>query len=444
MRNTQDTKITLHHKGESIMAMDKFNMGILRTDDLKFEKSNRKSSFFYGEKSEIVLDKTKGKSEVEKFLDRVLAEGLERKASDIHIEPFSSFFRVRYRVDGILLNSQELKIEYYPPVVSKIKIMCGLDITERRMAQDGRFNMKYKDKTIDFRVGIIPTYHGEKAVIRILDGTDMKKSLEELGFDGKNYRKFYETIQRKNGMILFTGPMGSGKTTSMYALLNRLNSENINITTIENPVEYSIDGINQIQCREDIGLTFSAVLKGILRQDADVIMIGEIRDKETAETALRASLTGHLVISTIHTGTSSGTIKRLIDLGVEPYIISAGVRGIQNQRLVRNLCPHCKKKDEDFINKLKLLGIDYEKFTEKIFYTHLGCEKCNFTGYSGRSMIGEFLFVDENIMEKIEKGVSAREIEKEGIRQGMKTLAEVGVEKALAGITSLDELIKEC
>lgn len=424
--------------------MDRFNMGILKTDDLKFEKSNRKSSFFYGEKKEIILEREKGKSDVEKFLDRVLAEGMERGCSDIHIEPFSSFFRVRYRVDGILLNTEKLSIDYYPPIVSKIKIMCGLDITERRVPQDGRFKIMYKNKNIDFRVGIIPAYHGEKIVIRVLDKSRIEKSMEELGFDKKYYKKLFQVMQQKNGMILFTGPMGSGKTTSMYAVLNELNKESVNITTIENPVEYSIEGVNQIQCRDDIGLSFSAVLKGVLRQDADIIMIGEIRDRETAETALRASLTGHMVISTIHTGTSSTTIKRLIDLGVEPYIISAGVKGIQNQRLVRNLCPHCKVYDNAYEQKLKFLKIHDEKYKNHIFYTHSGCEKCSFTGYTGRTMIGEFLYINEKIMEKIEKNSSVREIEKEALEEGMTSLVLNGIEKAALGITSLDELIREC
>lgn len=236
--------------------------------------------------------------------------------------------------------------------------------------------------------------------------------------------------------------MGSGKSTSMYAVLNTLNNEKVNITTIENPVEYSIDGINQIQCRDDIGLTFPVVLKGVLRQDADIIMIGEIRDRETAEIALKASLTGHLVISTLHTSTSSSTIKRLINLGAEPYIISAGVRGIQNQRLVRKLCPFCKTEDKDYEKKLELLGMD--KYKGEVFYTGVGCEKCNYTGYDGRTLIGEFLYIDNNIAEKIEKGVSVREIEEEGIKNGMTSLIENGIEKAVLGITSLDEIIREC
>ncbi len=427
--------------------MERISGRILRTDDLKFEKSNRKSSFFYGEEKQLTLEKERRKSEVEKFLDRVFAEGLERGCSDIHIEPFSSFFRIRYRVDGILLTAEELNIEYYPPIVSKIKIMCGLDITERRIPQDGRFKMRYKERELDLRVGIIPAYHGEKIVIRILDKSSISKSLEELGFDREYYKKLFEIIKRKNGMLLFTGPMGSGKTTSMYAVLNEINSERVNITTIENPVEYSVDGINQIQCRDDIGLTFPVVLKGILRQDADIIMIGEIRDSETAEIALKASLTGHLVISTLHTNTSSSTIKRLINLGVEPYIISAGIKGIQNQRLVRKLCPYCRTEDYDYKNKLKLLGIDeeqYKMYKDKIFYTHSGCEKCGFTGYKGRIIIGEFLYIDEKVTEKIEEGSSVREIEKTGIENGMTALVINGIDRAAAGITSLDEVIREC
>ena len=322
--------------------------------------------------------------------------------------------------------------------------MCGLDITERRIPQDGRFKMKYKDREIDLRVGIIPTYHGEKIVIRVLDRKNIEKSLEELGFEKEYYKKLFEIIKRKNGMLLFTGPMGSGKTTSMYAVLNELNSEKVNITTIENPVEYSVDGINQIQCRDDIGLTFPVVLKGVLRQDADIIMIGEIRDRETAEIALKASLTGHLVISTLHTNTSSSTIKRLVNLGAEPYIISAGVKGIQNQRLVRKLCEHCKISDEEYKVKLKILGIDDKKYEDKKFYTHKGCEYCNFTGYKGRIIIGEFLYVDDIVAEKIEEGVSVRELEKVGKERGMTVLYENGIDKALLGITSLDEIIREC
>lgn len=424
--------------------MGKFGERILRIDDLKFEKSDRKSSFFYGEKKELSLEKENKKAEIEKFLDRVFAEGLERECSDIHIEPFSNFFRIRYRVDGILLKAEELDIDYYPPVVSRIKIMCGLDITERRIPQDGRFKMQYKDRELDLRVGIIPTYHGEKIVIRILDKKSIEKSLEELGFDREYYKKLFEIIKRKNGMLLFTGPMGSGKTTSMYAVLNELNDEKVNITTIENPVEYSVDGINQIQCRDDIGLNFPIILKGVLRQDTDIIMIGEIRDRETAEIALKASLTGHLVISTLHTNTSSSTVKRLINLGAEPYIISAGVKGIQNQRLVRKLCEHCKIEDKNYKNKLKILGIDENKYKDKIFYTYLGCEKCNFTGYKGRTIIGEFLYIDNNIAEKIEEGASIRELEKTGIANGMVTIIKNGVDKAILGITSLDEIIREC
>lgn len=424
--------------------MNKFGERILKIDDLKFEKSDRKSSFFYGEKKELSLERENKKPEIEKFLDRVFAEGLERGCSDIHIEPFSSFFRIRYRVDGILIKAEEINIDYYPPVVSKIKIMCGLDITERRIPQDGRLKMGYKNRELDLRVGIIPTYYGEKIVIRVLDRKNIEKSLEELGFEKEYYKKLFEIIKRKNGMLLFTGPMGSGKTTSMYAVLNELNSEKVNITTIENPVEYSVDGINQIQCRDDIGLTFPVVLKGVLRQDADIIMIGEIRDGETAEIALKASLTGHLVISTLHTNTSSSTIKRLINLGAEPYIISAGVKGIQNQRLVRKLCEHCKVLDGEWKTKLKILGADDKKYKNKNFYTHKGCEKCNFTGYRGRIIIGEFLYINDIIAEKIEEGVSARELEKIGKQEGMTTLIENGIEKALVGATSLDEIIREC
>lgn len=423
----------------TIKSFEKF----LKIDDLKFEKSDKKSSFFYEEENKIDFKKSRQKSETEKFIDRLIAEALENRASDIHIEPFNNFFKIRYRIDGILIKIKELAIEYYPPILSRIKILCALDITERRVPQDGRFKINYKNQNYDLRVGIVPTYHGEKIVIRILDRTEIKKSLVEIGFNKEIYKNFFQILKRKNGMLLFTGPMGSGKTTSMYAVLNELNKEEINITTIEDPVEYSLLGVNQIQCQEDIGLSFANILKGILRQDTDIIMIGEIRDKETAKIALRASLTGHLVISTLHTNSASRAIKRLLDLDIEDYIISAGIKGIQNQRLIRKLCPHCKKIDINYNEKLKILKIDSKEFNN-VFYTHSGCEKCNGTGYKDRIMIGEFLFINENISEQIEKGASIREIEKAGEKNGMIPLIKVGIQKAILGITSLDEIIREC
>lgn len=417
---------------------------ILKIDDLKFESSDRSSSIFSIEEKKIDLKKESKKSDIEKFVERLIVEGLENNASDIHIEPYSENFRIRYRIDGVLIEVQNIKIEYYPQLVSKIKLLCSLNITERRLPQDGRFKMKYEKNEYDLRVGIIPTYYGEKIVIRILNNENLKSSLEKIGFNKEKYKKLFEILKRKNGMLIFTGPMGSGKTTSMYAILNELNNEDLNITTIEDPVEYSIYGINQIQCQNDIGLNFSKILKGILRQDTDIIMIGEIRDKETAKIAMRASLTGHLVISTLHTNSSSGTIKRLLNLGVEPYIISAGIKGIHNQRLIRKLCPHCKIIDTNFFEKLKILGINPEKYKNYNFYTHNGCEKCNNTGYKDRIMIGEFLYINEEIAEKIEQGITSREIEKFRTKQNASSLIESGINKAITGITSLDELIRKC
>lgn len=385
----------------------------------------------------------KENSKVEIFINKIFVEGIELNASDIHIETFGKYFRIRYRVDGVLIDKGEYNQEMYSPLVSRIKILCNLDITEKRMPQDGRVDGNYKDKELDFRISIVPTYFGEKIVIRILYKDTVKKNLQDLGFNKEYYSRLFEIIKRKSGMLIISGPMGSGKTTSMYAILNEINSIEKNIITIEDPVEYIIEGINQIQCKPEIGLDFSKVLKSILRQDADVIMIGEIRDKETAEIAVKASLTGHLIITTLHTKNTASAIKRLINLGIEPYMISAGIKGIQSQRLVRKLCEDCKIEDKNYKEKLKILGLENKIFKNKI-YTHQGCEKCNFTGYKDRILIGEFMYIDNNIEKLITSEINVLELENKLKNLGIKSLLENGMDLVENGRTSLDELIREC
>ncbi len=382
-------------------------------------------------------------SKIEVFMNKIFVEGIEKNASDIHIETFSKYFRIRYRIDGVLIQAGEYEEDIFSPLVSRIKILCDLDITEKRMPQDGRVDGNYKDKELDFRISIVPTYFGEKIVIRILYKDTVKKNLWDLGFDQECYSKLFDIIKRKSGMLIISGPMGSGKTTSMYGILNEINSLEKNIITIEDPVEYIIEGINQIQCKPEIGLDFSKILKSILRQDADVIMIGEIRDKETAEIAIKASLTGHLIITTLHTKNTASAIKRLINLGIEPYMISAGIKGIQSQRLVRKLCENCKEEDRNYKEKLKILGIENKIFQNKI-YTYKGCENCNYTGYKDRILVGEFMYIDNNIEKLITSEINVLELENKLKEIGIKSLLENGINLVESGRTSLDELIREC
>ena len=409
-----------------------------------FNKKTKPDNLNFQYLKEIQPKKNNQKSKTEALLDSILEIALHNRSSDIHIEPLNKTLRIRYRIDGILITLKHINISLHLPLISRIKILCGMDITEKRMPQDGRFKGIFNKKEYDLRIGIIPTYYGEKAVIRILSREYIDKTLEEMGFDKVQYCKFFELLRRKTGMLIFTGPMGSGKTTSMYGVLNELNNENVNITTIEDPIEYSVEGINQVQCHNEIGLTFATILKGLLRQDSDIIMIGEIRDKDTAQIALRASLTGHLVISTLHTNSSGTSIKRLLNLGVEPYIISSGIKGIQNQRLIRKLCPRCLIKDQKAQEKLKLLGLDPDEYKNREFYTHSGCKFCNGTGYIGRIMVGEFLYIDDEIIKEIENNASVKVIEEIGVKNGMIPLIKDGVNKALCKLTSLDEVIREC
>lgn len=363
-------------------------------------------------------------SSVENFIKKILREALMKKASDIHIEPYSNYFRIRYRINGLLVEANKFNLDKLVPMIHRLKIMCNLDIAEKRIPQEGRFEGSFEGKKIDFRVAIIPVFSEQKIVIRILEKEKTLLKFNELGIDDEIYQKIKNKINEKSGMIIITGPMGSGKTTSLYVILNELNKEEKNITTIEDPVEYLIEGVNQVQCRKDLGFDFAEGLKIILRQDSDVIVIGEIRDKETAEIALTASLTGHLIISTMHSKNSAMAIKRLIDLDVNPNIVSSGITGILSQHLVRILCPKCKKIDEEFKEKLKRLKVSEEEFESIKVYKSVGCENCSGTGYIGRKAIAEFFEFEEK---KEDNGI---------LKNGLKLVKK--------GETSLDELLREC
>ena len=370
-----------------------------------------------------------------KGLYSILLEAIKFSASDIHIESLTEQVRIRYRLNGLLKEVARFDKNFLPAIISKLKILSGLDIVEKRKAQDGRFSFLYKEREIDFRTSIIPTMNGEKAVIRILDKFNYNFTLQDLYLTVENKKTFLRAINQNSGIILVNGPTGSGKSSTLYSILKYKNSDEVNISTVEDPIEYQIDGINQIQCKDDIGLNFATILRSLLRQDPDILMIGEIRDKDTAEIAVKASLTGHLVFSTLHSNDSLGCINRLINLGVNDYLLSLVLTMIVSQRLVRKLCPHCKKIDSEYKEKLSSLSLNEKNYQDIIFYTSVGCEKCMNTGYIGRLPIFEIVFFDEKLRNSL--------LKKEAIKSDHKKLLDDGIIKAEQGLTSLDELLRQ-
>lgn len=370
-----------------------------------------------------------------KGLYSILLEAIKFSASDIHIESLTEQVRIRYRLNGLLKEVARFDKNFLPAIISKLKILSGLDIVEKRKAQDGRFSFLYKEREIDFRTSIIPTMNGEKAVIRILDKFNYNFTLQDLYLTEENKKIFLKAINQNSGIILVNGPTGSGKSSTLYSILKYKNSDEVNISTVEDPIEYQIDGINQIQCKDDIGLNFATILRSLLRQDPDILMIGEIRDKDTAEIAVKASLTGHLVFSTLHSNDSLGCINRLINLGVNDYLLSLVLTMIVSQRLVRKLCPHCKKIDSEYKEKLSSLSLDEKNYQDIVFYTSVGCEKCMNTGYIGRLPIFEIVFFDEKLRNSL--------LKKEAIKSHHKKLLDDGIIKAEQGLTSLDELLRQ-
>ena len=365
----------------------------------------------------------------------ILLEAIKFSASDIHIEALTAKIRIRYRINGILKEVAEIDKSYLSSIVSKLKILSSLDIVEKRKPQDGRFSLRYKGREIDFRTSIMPTMNGEKIVIRILDKFNYNFSLEDLYLSEKNKRIFYKAINQNNGIILVNGPTGSGKSSTLYSILKYKNKEEVNISTVEDPIEYQIEGINQIQCRNEIGLDFATILRALLRQDPDILMVGEIRDKETAEIAVKASLTGHLVFSTLHSNDSLGCINRLVNLGIDNYLLSLVLQMIVSQRLVRKLCPYCKKEDENYKEKLKSLNLSEEEYRDVKFYTSVGCDECMGTGYIGRIPVFEIIYFDDMLKDML--------AQKKEIKQNFKTLLDDAMDKAKEGLTSLDEIMRQ-
>ncbi len=377
-----------------------------------------------------------------KMVDLIIRNAIKRGASDVHIEAQESHVRVRNRIDGVLQDSMPKLPKWTQPIIiSRIKVLGGMDISERRLPQDGRIRVRAKNMSVDLRVSTLPTYYGEKAVIRILNKEEAFLSIDELGLMPKSLKTIKNFISQPQGMILFTGPTGSGKTSSLYGCMREVRSEAVNIVTVEDPVEYELPGINQVQINEKVGLTFPFILRSILRQDPNVIMIGEIRDMETAEIALQASLTGHLVLSTLHTNDAPSAVTRLIDIGMPPYLISSSILGIVAQRLVRKICPDCKEEyipDPDLLTRLSL---NKEELPFK-FYRGAGCSSCGQLGYKGRTVIDEVMVMGHKVRELIQSSASVDIIREAALATGMTTLGVSGLKKVEEGVTTLEEVLK--
>ena len=375
------------------------------------------------------------------FVNRMLAEAFVKKASDIHVEPYEKNFRIRFRIDGSLVEAASPPKSMMASIVSRLKIMSQMDISEKRKPQDGRIKLLIGGKPIDYRVSSLPTLFGEKMVMRLLDSSNLQLDMTKLGFEQKQIDVFKEGIYRPYGMCLVTGPTGSGKTTTLYSALSELNTPDNNISTAEDPVEFNLEGVNQVNVRKDIGLTFASSLKAFLRQDPDIIMVGEIRDLEVGEIAVEAALTGHLVLSTLHTNDAAATVTRLLNMGIEPFLVVAALNVIVAQRLCRKICINCREEKKVTLDELIACGFAPASAEKIKVYTGRGCETCNSTGYKGRVAIYEVLAMSPKIRELIIKHASTDEIKRQAIRDGMKTLRMCALTKVAQGLTTLEEAI---
>ncbi|OGW82484.1 MAG: hypothetical protein A3C47_03885 [Omnitrophica bacterium RIFCSPHIGHO2_02_FULL_51_18] len=379
-----------------------------------------------------------GKTPVIKLTDLLIRQAIKERASDIHIEPFPGRLNLRFRIDGVLHEVPAPDKSMQLPLISRLKILSRMDIAEKRLPQDASFRATIENRTVDFRVSTIPTVHGEKMVLRILDREAVSLNLGTLGFEAHELKQFRGVIRKPYGLILITGPTGSGKTTTLYAALNDIKSSGQNILTVEDPVEYQLEGVNQVQVKPQIGLTFASGLRAFLRQDPDIILVGEIRDAETAQVCIRAAMTGHLVFSTLHTNDACSTLNRLIDIGIEPFFVSNSLLMIVAQRLVRRLCQKCKQSYEPSASQLpKLLQVE-----KKTLYKTKGCDHCSHTGYRGRTAIYEIMVINERIQELVTQRASLVHIRAEARKAGMKTLEESGYQKVIEGETSLEEIFR--
>ncbi len=390
---------------------------------------------------EDLLDAT-DEAPIIRLINSLLFEAVKKRASDIHVEPFEKEVSVRYRIDGILYEVIKPPKRFQSSIISRVKVMAGMNIAEKRLPQDGRIRIKIAGKDVDIRTSVIPTSFGERIVMRLLDRSSVLIGLGNIGLSGEKLKLINQLIKRSNGIILVTGPTGSGKTTTLYSVLSVLNSPEVNILTIEDPVEYQIKGIGQIQVNSKIDLTFASGLRSILRQDPDIVLVGEIRDRETAEIAVQASLTGHLVFSTLHTNDAAGGITRLIDMGIEPFLVSSSVVALVAQRLVRTICPVCRTAYRPGDDELLEIGIPRNALAEGVIYKGSGCGNCVNTGYKGRTGIYEILVIDDEIRTMITKAVDSSMIKKAAVSKGMSTLKEDGIKKVIEGATTIREVLR--
>ena len=388
------------------------------------------------------LQKRMEEAPIVRMVNLIISQAIVDKASDIHIEPESKAVRVRYRVDGVLHEVMTTPKHIQAPMVSRLKIMASMDIAERRVPLDGKIHLTHEGKEYDLRVSTIPTVHGEKTVMRILDKNSVQLGLNKLGFHQENLLLWESLVEKPYGMLLVTGPTGSGKSTTLYSCLNKLNQGERNLTTVEDPVEYQIQGINQVQTNNKAGLNFATALRSFLRQDPDILMVGEIRDGETAKIAVEAALTGHLVLSTLHTNDACGAISRLTEMGVEPFLVSSALVGVLAQRLARQICPNCKESYRPLADSLRKLGLTVYAENDINFYRGRGCEHCKTTGYRGRSGIHEILTITDRVRGMILNNASSAELRQAAMEDGMRTMQHDAIQKVLMGATSLEECLR--
>lgn len=389
------------------------------------------------------LEKASEDAPVVKLVNLILLEAIKKGASDIHIEPYEKTMRVRYRIDGVLQEQMKPPLKLRNSIVSRLKIMASLDIAERRLPQDGRIKLKYgKGQDMEYRVSVLPTLFGEKVVMRLLDKGNLQLDMTKLGFEEKQLAEFKTAIHQPYGMVLVTGPTGSGKTTTLYSALAELNQTSDNLSTAEDPVEFSLAGINQVQMHEDIGLNFAAALRSFLRQDPDTIMVGEIRDFETAEIAIKAALTGHMVLSTLHTNDAPSTISRLLNMGIEPFLVSSAVNAIVAQRLGRKICVDCKEEEKVPVQSLLDIGVNADMASSMKVYVGKGCKTCGGTGYKGRIALYEVMVMKDELKDFVLNGASTAELKREAIRLGMRTLRMSAIQKIAEGVTTIEESLR--
>lgn len=422
------------------VSLDKFEFGGHDNEEFEVVEENEEIDL-------AALAKASEDAPVVRLVNVLLVDSLRRGASDIHVEPYEKDFRIRFRIDGVLYDVMHPPMKIRDPLISRLKIMAKLDISEKRLPQDGRIKIKVKidnrSRELDFRVSTLPTLFGEKVVLRLLDKEKLMLDMTKLGFEPESLEKFKRAIANPYGMVLVTGPTGSGKTNTLYSALQSLNTPETNIMTAEDPVEFNLQGINQVQMKEQIGLNFAAALRSFLRQDPNIILVGEIRDFETAEIAIKAALTGHLVLSTLHTNDAPSTISRLVNMGIEPFLVATSVNLIQAQRLIRRICTSCKEETHVPVEGLVEIGFSESEASSLKVYKGRGCQVCNNTGYKGRVGLYEVMEITDELRELIIIGASAMELRRKAIELGMITLRESGLCKLREGITTIEEVVKE-